>query len=65
MGRPGIGRRGHHEHLQLPITVPWRTSGRDHHRGQDRMRFATFDVTTDSKADLIAMLMDWTHMADG
>lgn len=31
---------------------------------QDRMHFATFDVTTDSKADLVEMLMEWTHMAE-
>ncbi len=31
---------------------------------QDRMHFAAFDVTTDSKADLIAMLKEWTAMAE-
>ncbi|TGD87303.1 deferrochelatase/peroxidase EfeB [Mycolicibacterium sp. CH28] len=31
---------------------------------QDRMHFATFDVTTDSKADLVAMLKEWTGMAE-
>ncbi len=31
---------------------------------QDRMHFATFDVTTDSKAELIAMLKEWTGMAE-
>ena len=31
---------------------------------QDRMHFATFDVTTDSKAELVAMLREWTAMAE-
>ena len=31
---------------------------------QDRMHFATFDVTTDSKADVVAILKDWTGMAE-
>ncbi|BBY57534.1 peroxidase [Mycolicibacterium sarraceniae] len=31
---------------------------------QDRMHFATFDVTTDSKADVVAMLKEWTGMAE-
>ncbi|WP_059017059.1 iron uptake transporter deferrochelatase/peroxidase subunit [Mycobacterium sp. M26] len=31
---------------------------------QDRMHFATFDVTTDSKADVVAMLQEWTGMAE-
>ncbi len=31
---------------------------------QDRMHFCAFDVTTDSKADVVAMLKQWTHMAE-
>jgi deferrochelatase/peroxidase EfeB len=31
---------------------------------QDRMHFATFDVTTDSRAELVNMLMEWSHMAE-
>ncbi|WP_445168921.1 iron uptake transporter deferrochelatase/peroxidase subunit [Mycolicibacterium sp. Dal123E01] len=31
---------------------------------QDRMHFATFDVTTESKADVVAMLKEWTGMAE-
>ena len=31
---------------------------------QDRMHFAAFDVTTDSKTDLVNPLMEWTHMAE-
>ena len=31
---------------------------------QDRMHFATFDVTIDSKSDLVDMLKEWTHMAE-
>ncbi len=31
---------------------------------QDRMHFCAFDVTSDSKADVIAMLREWTAMAE-
>ncbi|MBX7434749.1 deferrochelatase/peroxidase EfeB [Mycobacterium sp. Y57] len=31
---------------------------------QDRMHFATFDVTTRSRDDVIKMLADWTEMAE-
>ncbi|MGV1089500.1 MAG: iron uptake transporter deferrochelatase/peroxidase subunit [Mycobacterium sp.] len=31
---------------------------------QDRMHFCAFDVTTDSKSDVIAMLREWTAMAE-
>ncbi len=31
---------------------------------QDRMHFCVFDVTTDSKAELVAMLKEWTVMAE-
>jgi len=31
---------------------------------QDRMHFCAFDVTTDSRADLVAMLREWTQMAE-
>ncbi|TXI41470.1 MAG: deferrochelatase/peroxidase EfeB [Mycobacterium sp.] len=31
---------------------------------QDRMHFCAFDVTTDSRADLVAMLKEWTSMAE-
>lgn len=31
---------------------------------QDRMHFATFDVTTESKDDVVALLREWTHMAE-
>ncbi len=31
---------------------------------QDRMHFCAFDVTTDSKADVVAMLKEWTGMAE-
>ena len=31
---------------------------------QDRMHFATFDVTTKSRDDLVKMLADWTEMAE-
>lgn len=31
---------------------------------QDRMHFATFDLTTDRRDDVIKMLREWTHMAE-
>jgi deferrochelatase/peroxidase EfeB len=31
---------------------------------QDRMHFATFDVTTNKRADVVAMLKQWTTMAE-
>lgn len=31
---------------------------------QDRMHFASFDVTTDKLADVVAMLKEWTRMAE-
>ena len=53
-------------HVVLQSPVPFRG---DRQAGiiteaQDRMHFATFDVTTDSKTDLVNMLMEWTHMAE-
>ena len=53
-----------HDHLQLPVPFRGERQAGIITAAQDRMHFATFDVTTDSKADLIAMLMDWTHMAE-
>src|ERR1700712_952646 len=51
----GLGRPapfpGHH---QAGIVTP----------AQDRMHFASFDLTTDSKADVVAMLKEWTGMAE-
>lgn len=31
---------------------------------QDRMHFCTFDLTTDSKTDVVTMLREWTMMAE-
>ncbi|WP_416276445.1 iron uptake transporter deferrochelatase/peroxidase subunit [Mycolicibacterium sp. J2] len=31
---------------------------------QDRMHFCTFDVTTDNRDDVVAMLQEWTAMAE-
>ncbi|WP_319430635.1 iron uptake transporter deferrochelatase/peroxidase subunit [Mycobacterium sp. RTGN5] len=50
----------------LDKPVPFRG---DHQAGivtpaQDRMHFASFDLTTDSKADVVAMLKEWTGMAE-
>jgi len=53
-------------HVHLHGGVPFRG---EHQAGivteaQDRMHFAAFDVTTDSKTDLVNLLMEWTHMAE-
>ena len=50
----------------LDTAVPFRG---EHQAGiiteaQDRMHFATFDVTTNSRDDVIKMLADWTEMAE-
>ncbi|MGB3485478.1 MAG: iron uptake transporter deferrochelatase/peroxidase subunit, partial [Mycobacterium sp.] len=52
------------DHLQ--VAVPFRG---EHQAGiiteaQDRMHFCTFDVTTDSREEVVAMLQEWTHMAE-
>ena len=53
-------------HGQLDAPVPFRG---DRQAGiiteaQDRMHFCAFDVTTDSRDDVIAMLRQWTTMAE-
>ncbi|AFM18891.1 Tat-translocated enzyme [Mycolicibacterium chubuense NBB4] len=52
------------DHLQT--AVPFRGA---HQAGivteaQDRMHFATFDITTNSRDDVVKMLADWTEMAE-
>lgn len=52
------------DHLQ--VAVPFRG---DNQAGivtaqQDRMTLGVFDVTTDSREDLVAMLQEWTAMAE-
>ena len=63
-GRPGVCGRDTHVHLHT--AVPFRG---EHQAGivteaQDRMHFATFDVTTNSRDDVVKMLADWTEMAE-
>lgn len=53
-------------HGELQGPVPFRGQ---HQAGiiteaQDRMHFATFDVTTESKDDVVALMREWTHMAE-
>lgn len=53
-------------HVELDQPVPFRG---DRQAGiitpaQDRMHFATFDVTTDDRAEVIDMLKQWTAMAE-
>ncbi len=53
-------------HGELQSAVPFRG---EHQAGivteaQDRMHFATFDVTTESKDDVVALMREWTHMAE-
>ena len=46
-----VGFRGDH---QAGIVTP----------AQDRMHFVAFDITTDSRDDFVAMLREWTEMAE-
>lgn len=53
-------------HVVLQSPVPFRG---EHQAGivteaQDRMHFATFDVTTDRREELVELLREWTHMAE-
>ena len=53
-------------HGQLDAPVPFRG---DRQAGiiteaQDRMHFCAFDVTTDKREDVVALLQQWTHMAE-
>ncbi|WP_349270907.1 peroxidase [Mycolicibacterium parafortuitum] len=61
-GRATAAQTADHLHAAVPFRGP-------HQAGivteaQDRMHFATFDVTTRSRDDVIKMLADWTEMAE-
>ena len=61
-GRATAAQTTDHLHAAVPFRGP-------HQAGivteaQDRMHFATFDVTTRSRDDVIKMLADWTEMAE-
>ena len=53
-----------HVHLQAPVPFRGERQAGIITEAQDRMHFATFDVTTDSRADLVDLLKEWTHMAE-
>jgi deferrochelatase/peroxidase EfeB len=53
-------------HTELQTAVPFRGERQAGivTAAQDRMHFATFDVTTDSTSDVVSMLQQWTAMAE-
>ena len=53
-------------HVLLQSPVPFRGERQAGiiTEAQDRMHFATFDVTSDRREDLVEMLREWTHMAE-
>ncbi len=53
-----------HEVLQAPVPFRGERQAGIITAAQDRMHFATFDVTTDSKSELVNLLMEWTHMGE-
>ena len=53
-----------HGHLHAPVPFRGERQAGIITEAQDRMHFATFDVTTKSKTDLVNLLMEWTHMAE-
>lgn len=55
---PGTG------HLEGPVPFRGQRQAGIITEAQDRMHFCTFDVTTESKSDVIAMLQEWTLMAE-
>ena len=63
-GRPGVGRQRSAVHLQTAVPFRGERQAGIITEAQDRMHFATFDVTTDSRADLVDLLKEWTHMAE-
>ncbi|MCV7227821.1 iron uptake transporter deferrochelatase/peroxidase subunit [Mycolicibacterium komossense] len=54
----------HGQLLQSPVPFRGERQAGIITEAQDRMQFATFDVTTDSKAEVVAMLQEWTNMAE-
>ncbi len=53
-------------HVVLQSPVPFRGERQAGiiTEAQDRMHFATFDVTTDKRAELVELLREWSHMAE-
>jgi len=52
------------DHLQTAVPFRGEYQAGIITEAQDRMHFATFDVTTNSRDDVIKMLADWTEMAE-
>ena len=64
-GRPRVG--GQHAHLAPAHAVPFRGERQAGivTAAQDRMHFGTFDVTTDNRDDVVAMLKDGPRWPSG
>lgn len=52
------------DHLQTAVPFRGERQAGIITEAQDRMHFATFDVTTNNRDDVIKMLADWTEMAE-
>ncbi len=63
-GRATAADNTHGQLLQGPVPFRGERQAGIITEAQDRMQFATFDVTTDSKAELVEMLQQWTNMAE-
>ena len=63
-GKASAANATHGQLLQGPVPFRGERQAGIITEAQDRMQFATFDVTTESKADLVAMLQQWTNMAE-
>ncbi|HPX38609.1 MAG TPA: iron uptake transporter deferrochelatase/peroxidase subunit [Mycobacterium sp.] len=50
--------------LDKPVLFRGRHQGGIITPAQDRMHYCAFDITTDSKPDVVAMLREWTTMAE-
>ena len=63
-GRASAAAANPHEHLQAAVPFRGERQAGIITEAQDRLHFAAFDVTTDRREDLVAMLREWTHMAE-
>ena len=53
-----------HGHLDAPVPFRGDRQAGIITEAQDRMHFCAFDVTTDNRDDVVALLQQWTHMAE-
>jgi deferrochelatase/peroxidase EfeB len=63
-GRASAADNNAHVLLQSPVPFRGERQAGIVTEAQDRMHFATFDVTTDRRDELVDMLREWTHMAE-